>query len=258
MAQVGILAGEGHIGSSGGQIASSSPVELVRPANTTAYTAGDGIGVSLSVSGATNATPIVITCTNHGLSDGDPVTISGVGGNTNANGNYYAKETGYSNTTFALYSDFALTTPVAGNSNYTSGGAVARAWRFPNIARVLGGSGFLTKIVALSDNAADTAAIRAHIFKIPATLPPTIPLDNAVWSPAYADMANYSGYVDLSPLYAPGSSPTGSAAYAEWLGQLYAVANSGLRDFLIVCQNLTANTPVSGSKLTLKTAWLVD
>ena len=258
MAGVSIISGESHIGSSGGQIASPLPVELVRPANTTAYTAGDGIGVSLTVSGATNAAPIVITCANHGLSDGDPVTISSVGGNTNANGNYYAKETGYSITTFALYSDFALTVPVAGNGNFTSGGAVARAWRLPNIARVLGGSGFLTKIVALSDNAADTATIRAHIFKIPATLPPTIPLDNAVWSPAYADMANYSGYVDLSALFAPGSAPSGAAAYAEWLGQLYAVAASGCKDFLVICQNLAANTPVSGSKLSLKTAWLID
>ena len=40
------------------------------------------------ITGATNANPIVITCPAHGYSTGDKVFISGVGGNTNANGGY--------------------------------------------------------------------------------------------------------------------------------------------------------------------------
>ena len=41
-----------------------------------------------AITGATNANPIVITCTGHGFVNGDLVVISGVGGNTNANGEY--------------------------------------------------------------------------------------------------------------------------------------------------------------------------
>lgn len=81
---------------------------------------------TLAVSGATNATPIVLTTTTaHGLEDGMAVRPFNVGGNTAANVLGYAMVTGYSTTTFALYSDSDLTLPVAGNGAYTSGGHVA-------------------------------------------------------------------------------------------------------------------------------------
>ena len=83
--------------------------------------------ISLTVSGATNATPIVITTSAaHNLFDGMLVTIASVGGNTAANGSYYVDV--LTSTTFALYSDSALTTPVAGNGAYTSGGTVIAQW----------------------------------------------------------------------------------------------------------------------------------
>ncbi len=47
-----------------------------------------------TVTGATNATPISITCTAHGYSTGDTVVITGVGGNTNANGTWEITSTG--------------------------------------------------------------------------------------------------------------------------------------------------------------------
>ena len=86
---------------------------------------GDGTGTTAqvygakSVSGATNATPIVVTATSHGYSDGDFVHITGVVGNTAANDlHIVANKT--TNT-------FELTTPagadVAGNGSYSSGGA---------------------------------------------------------------------------------------------------------------------------------------
>ena len=43
---------------------------------------------SKAITGATNANPISITCTGHGFATGDLVVISGVLGNTNANGGY--------------------------------------------------------------------------------------------------------------------------------------------------------------------------
>lgn len=76
---------------------------------------------TLIATAATNADPIVVTSSAaHGLSDGDRVDIRNGLVNTNVNGDHYAKVTGYSTTTFALYSDAALTTTVAGNGVYTA------------------------------------------------------------------------------------------------------------------------------------------
>ncbi len=75
-----------------------------------------------SVSGATNATPIVITTSAvHGLRNGQYVTIDGVLGNTNANGSYYAKV--LTANTFELYTNRQLTQARNGNAAYTSGGS---------------------------------------------------------------------------------------------------------------------------------------
>ena len=76
-----------------------------------------------TVSGATNATPIVITTGNdHLLHTGQEVIIVGVGGNTAANGTWFIKK--QTATTFALYSDATLATAVAGNGAYTAGGTI--------------------------------------------------------------------------------------------------------------------------------------
>ena len=66
-----------------------------------------------SITGATNATPIVITSTAHGLITGDRVTIVNVGGNTAANGTWTV--------TLVSANTFSLQTSV-GNGVYTSGG----------------------------------------------------------------------------------------------------------------------------------------
>jgi hypothetical protein len=70
---------------------------------------------NLAVTGATNATPIVITTATHGLSTGDYVTITGVIGNTNANGTWVVTVIG--GTTFSLDGS-------SGNAAYSSGGIV--------------------------------------------------------------------------------------------------------------------------------------
>ncbi len=64
--------------------------------------------------------PIVVTSAGHGLLNGEMVEISGVGGNTNANGSFMiASKT---DDTFELVAlDGAATT---GNANYTSGGTI--------------------------------------------------------------------------------------------------------------------------------------
>ena len=73
-----------------------------------------------AITGATNATPIVVTSTGHSFKNGDGVTISGVGGNTAANGDHFIKN--ITANTFELI-DFNGT-DVAGSGAYTSGGTV--------------------------------------------------------------------------------------------------------------------------------------
>lgn len=66
-----------------------------------------------SVTGATNASPIVITSAGHGLATGMRVTVANVGGNTAANGTFQV--TKVTDNTFSLDGS-------TGNGAYTSGG----------------------------------------------------------------------------------------------------------------------------------------
>jgi hypothetical protein len=88
-----------------------------------------------TVSGATVATPSVITCSAaHGLIDGDQIQVTGIVGTTTDNTTAYAKVTSYSTTTFALYQDAGLTTGVTGTGAYTSGGKVSKAQDISGLA----------------------------------------------------------------------------------------------------------------------------
>jgi hypothetical protein len=66
-----------------------------------------------AITGATNASPIVVTSTAHGFANGDVVTISKVGGNTAANGKWTIQNVAAN--TFELAGS-------TGNGAYTSGG----------------------------------------------------------------------------------------------------------------------------------------
>lgn len=80
-----------------------------------AHTAVTGTG---AITGATTATPIVITQVGHGKADGDVVRISGVTGNTAANGVWVINVTGTD--TYQLVGS-------AGNAAYVSGGTATFA-----------------------------------------------------------------------------------------------------------------------------------
>ncbi len=87
-----------------------------------------------TVSGATVATPSVVTCSAaHGLIDGDPIRITGVVGTTTINTVGYAKITGYSTTTFGFYADAALSTGITGTGTYSSGGVVTQNYLVSSI-----------------------------------------------------------------------------------------------------------------------------
>lgn len=79
------------------------------------YDIDDHAGV---ITGATNASPIVITQTAHGWTNGDVVTIQGVVGNTAANGKFLIANV--TANTYELQDNSGNN--VAGNGAYTSGG----------------------------------------------------------------------------------------------------------------------------------------
>lgn len=73
-----------------------------------------------TITNATNASPIVVTSAGHGFTNGMVVTVSAVGGNTNANSDWVV--TNAATDTFELYTTAGVAS--SGNSAYTSGGTV--------------------------------------------------------------------------------------------------------------------------------------
>jgi hypothetical protein len=92
----------------------------------------------LTVTDATNSRPITLTLStsNHNVKTTESITVSGIGGNTNANGTFYAKKK--NSTKIELYHDIELTRPTLGNGDYIGGGKIKRvdysyaAILFPN------------------------------------------------------------------------------------------------------------------------------
>jgi hypothetical protein len=87
-----------------------------------------GYEAAVPVTGVVNASTIVISA-NYNFLNGQQVLISGIEGDTAANGTYYAKTSGYPPGQFGLYEDAALVKPVIGAGNYTGGGTVKPAYR---------------------------------------------------------------------------------------------------------------------------------
>lgn len=90
-----------------------------------------------AITGATNASPIVITATSHGFANGDIVVIYNVGGNTAANGTW--KVAGQTTNTFQLTTvkDSLNST---GNSAYTSGGTAVNLTSAANLGQLNSGA----------------------------------------------------------------------------------------------------------------------
>lgn len=86
----------------------------------------DFLYAALTVASISNATPIVVGTTGaHNLSTGETVVITGVTGNTAANGVWYISVV--NSTSFELFSDAGLTVPAVGNGAWTgSSGTIRR------------------------------------------------------------------------------------------------------------------------------------
>lgn len=80
---------------------------------------------NIVVSDASNTTPIKIKLNSrNNIRTGEQITISGVLGNTDANGIFFVKS--LNDFSISLYADINFQTPIAGNGNYISGGILKR------------------------------------------------------------------------------------------------------------------------------------
>lgn len=179
-----------------------TPTGAFTPLNVSGPYVGDTGNVTfvgnpdVTITNATNATPIVISAAGHAYANGDHVVISGVGGNTAANGAFKAASCNIGAGTFALTKEVDSSN-VAGNGAYTSGGTVASPRKATIAASVLG----QTAIQSVNG-----ASINAKGFSV----------SNSVGQCVVADLAviNFTGKMDF------GASGSG-------LPQIYATRNRG-------------------------------
>lgn len=82
---------------------------------------GAQITTPTTITAITNAVPGVVTAAAHGLTNGQEIIITSVGGATQYNGNFYVGSV--TTNTFVVYDDSALTVAINGGG-YTAGGSV--------------------------------------------------------------------------------------------------------------------------------------
>ncbi len=236
-----LVAGEAHIGEVGGKTALVTD-GFTRPADTTAYTAKDAVSAAtLAVAGATNASPIVITCNNHGLVTGDAVTIASVGGNTAANGDFLV--TRITANTFSLDGS-------TGNGAYTSGGAITRLGRLASIGRVNGGSGYITKVRLVTDLKTEVSAYRVWFYGTQ----PSVIADNSPFTLLWANRTKRMGYVDLPALSTEDATNSTCAAQQNIIDRMAFVCGASSRDLYYQVEVLSAPTPTSAQGFYLEVA----
>ena len=97
---------------------------------------------TVTITNATNATPIVVTAVAHGLRTNDRISISGITGNTNANG--YFRITRLTADTFSLQ-NYSTGADIAGNGAY--GGTPVAVTGIVQAQRVLVGDGSAPAVV---------------------------------------------------------------------------------------------------------------
>ena len=117
-------------------------------------------GKDATISGATQANPIVITATGHTLKEGQQTTISGVVGMTELNGNVYTVRNPAANT-FELYATDGTTAidGTLGHTAYTSAGSAGHG---VVVVSSVSGSGFSPGETITGGTSSNTAVIQAN------------------------------------------------------------------------------------------------
>lgn len=116
-----------------------------------------------------------------------------------------------------------------------------------NVARKVGGSGYIVGAKLVTDQSTNVGRFRIHLYRTTHVTP----ADNAAFTLLYANRANRLGSIDIGPL---GTEGAGSdAAVGQNLDvRLPFVADGAARQLLAVIETLDAFTPTSGQKLHLE------
>lgn len=176
---IGLQAGGGATNSTPATITGATNATPVVVTTSSAHNYRDGQRVSItnvggntrantfaSVTGATNATPIVLTLANPGVGwgTGSQINVSGVLGNTAANGNWIV--TRISDTSYSL-------TGSVGNGAYTSGGVLTGpSWQISYLSpttfslnRSVGNGAYTSGGTAYKNANAENVWIENNVFK---------------------------------------------------------------------------------------------
>lgn len=223
--------------------------EFTRPSDTTTYTIGDSVApVTVAITAASNAAPMVLTAASHGLSTGDRVTIAAVGGNTNANGTWVV--TVLTSSTFKISTEagYLTSTFVAGNSAYTSGGTIQKLFRMADVVAIDGADAQLVALQFFALSATVTlGTFRLRIYNLPIAGI----ADNAANTLLYANRAAHVAYVDMAIVATDGSGSDTSAILSLPAQPIVFSCATGRRDLFFQIVALGAYVPASAETFRL-------
>lgn len=111
---------------------------------------------------------------------------------------------------------------------------------FTAMARSSGGSGRITRARIETDQSANVAAFKLHIFNVS----PTAINDNAAFTKLWASRASYIGSITFPLMSTEGTGSTG--AYAEVSLNPIQFVTSGSQNLFGILETLTAFTPANG------------
>lgn len=116
---------------------------------------------------------------------------------------------------------------------------------FTNIARVVGGSGYITKARLITNQSTCVAQIRLWLYTI--SNPASIPVDNAPFTLLYANAPNRIGYIDFPALTTEQSGSDSASAMDDKIRLAFACAAAS-RNLYGVLETKTAFTPANAQK----------
>jgi hypothetical protein len=135
----------------------------------------------------------------------------------------------------------------------TTGTSATLALRSLTVARVAGGSGYLTKFRLMTDQAACVAQIRIHFFTV---AQPTGPIvgDNIPMTLLYVNAGERIGAVTMPPLATSTVAGTSTGAVSQDIADTVFAFKCAAIDTKIYYrfETLTAFTPASGQKFWLE------
>ena len=140
---------------------------------------------------------------------GKPTKMKNTGSTSiSASENFLGKIGGSTLASSATFSRPADTTAYLARDTVSNSTSAPTILTFANIARVSGGSGYLTKFRLMTDQSTNTARFRLHLFHTA----PTAINDNSPYTLLFANAANRIGQIDFPAMSTEGTGSNASAS----------------------------------------------